>query len=210
MTNPILKSVQKLAETNEKLRIERDTIKADLQLKSLKAPKAHDKIKLQGKSGTLGSNLYALTDQFEDATSHSNLSANSIIDISCTDTSSQMTILGLSYSSRIIKKLKTNILGYEVGLNKITQLSMVTVYRTKGTNKFYWAPIFEAFFGGSKNLFLQWGDSLSTHHQVMPMTLRLDLRVVATTNDKTELEAITGEVASEAATNSYKLYKDKV
>ncbi|KAI9498409.1 hypothetical protein BDB00DRAFT_742010, partial [Zychaea mexicana] len=39
---------------------------------------------------------------------------------------------------------------------------------------------------------------------------RLDLRLVSTTDDRTKLEAITGEFASDAATNESKLYYDKL
>ncbi|CAO3576138.1 unnamed protein product [Absidia cylindrospora] len=58
-----------------------------------------------------------------------------------------------------------------------------------------WGPVFEHFFGYNNKTFLQWGDTLSTCYKDMGMTLRLDLRMIATTNSST-MEVSTGEFAS--------------
>ncbi|KAI9498407.1 hypothetical protein BDB00DRAFT_784020 [Zychaea mexicana] len=88
---------------------------------------AHDKITLPKRSGTLGSNLYALSNQFNGDDNRSkylkSLSLNGILDISSSGQDSQVGKLDLSLSSNVMKKLKTTVTGYEVDITQITDLT---------------------------------------------------------------------------------------
>ncbi|KAI8339231.1 hypothetical protein BC941DRAFT_350584 [Chlamydoabsidia padenii] len=73
----------------------------------------------------------------------------------------------------------------------------------------FWAPLFESYFCYQKDLFLQWGDTVSLDCKAADLDLRLDLRVVLKSQQE-DLEAMTGEAASRQATTSKKLYTDRM
>ncbi|CAO3699365.1 unnamed protein product [Rhizopus stolonifer] len=73
----------------------------------------------------------------------------------------------------------------------------------------YWSPILESYFGEKKNLFVQWGDTLSVDCKSLNLNYKLDLRMVVGT-ERGPVEAATGEFASDKATTEGKLYRDKL
>lgn len=73
----------------------------------------------------------------------------------------------------------------------------------------YWGPIFEAYFGESRHMFIQWGDTISIDCKNEELKCRLDLRIITDT-EQGHIEATTGEFASTKATINGKLHKDKL
>ncbi|KAI9262219.1 hypothetical protein BDA99DRAFT_70653 [Phascolomyces articulosus] len=85
-------------------------------------------------------------------------------------------------------------------ISKCSEMSIATKF---------WSPIFETFFGYDKNLFIQWGDTLSFDCMDESLPFRLDIRMILEAEKKT-VEAATAEIASHSRSISSKLYNDKL
>ncbi|CAO3576126.1 unnamed protein product [Absidia cylindrospora] len=101
----------------------------------------------------------------------------------------------MSKQQRVYRNVLAHILDQHVYKPKMFSDDVLNHCSEQSLVVKFWGPVFEHFFGYDDNIFLQWGDTLSTCHKDMGMTRRLDLRIIATTNSST-MEVSTGEFAS--------------
>ncbi|ORZ25731.1 hypothetical protein BCR42DRAFT_315860 [Absidia repens] len=74
----------------------------------------------------------------------------------------------------------------------------------------YWGFVFEQCLGYSKDVFLQWGDTVSSHSVDIGTTAKLDIRIIIIGDNNARIEAATGEFASASATTKSKLFADRL
>ncbi|KAG2228816.1 hypothetical protein INT48_006020 [Thamnidium elegans] len=71
----------------------------------------------------------------------------------------------------------------------------------------YWGTVFETFFPHTKDIFIQWGDTISPGCKSKPLNFRLDLRIIVNYGEKVDL--CNGEFARKTLTAESKFYYDK-
>ncbi|KAG0166061.1 hypothetical protein DFQ28_009056 [Apophysomyces sp. BC1034] len=73
----------------------------------------------------------------------------------------------------------------------------------------FWSYAFEQLLGSGSDVFLQWGDTLSSQAKDIGAVSRLDLRIIIY-NQTADIEASTGEFANHNTINKSKLYGDRL